>query len=656
MGDDDYIPYQYNQETVAPFNLGESLYTPNPNELFSRSSETNGNLYAKLPSGQYAPALAPGDSDWGTPGKQLTGEYVNYGGRYGTSGPVMIRGGQDQETGVGQYYLGGFSVPNSSAVMRQLGMSPDEYWSKTTPDMRSFFSQYGLSDASKIPTSPEYGAYLPSGLLDAWTSRVQPHHGGFEGWLDKGGGVSAMMGAAFGGAMGGFPSEVPAGPQMSYAPGFDPSVMYRFDPATFTYEAVGSKSAGSAVSPFLAGGSASAPGIFGTGETTGSELADRAIQSGIKGAGQNLLQTGDPKQAAKAALTGGLTNAGQNIITNTPLFPGAGTPAPAAPGIGAQNVDDSDWLSSIPQEPSDFEVTPPPFVPEAPAVNAPQDATFNFPALPRGAENMSVPQPASFGAQGPQMSLMPWAAQSQQAAAPFLATQGGGAPNPLSVSDSADPNAPEVQQGAPVTTGKPSWMAPEKPGNAANVMKMLGLYDPAKGTLGQNVLPLASLGLTAYKQNQQNKQGQTTQEQLNRLSQPAQDASRKLIEEGMAGNVPPAILQQLQTTAQAQKDAIRSRYANMGRDPNNDSAAAAEMAKVDEAMNAQIAQYSSQLLQQGLQAAGVAAGPATAAIQAGVQSDKALQDSMTNAMQQMMLLRQLQQQGNQQGAPAPAAP
>ena len=207
------------------------------------------------------------------------------------------------------------------------------------------------------------------------------------------------------------------------------------------------------------------------------------------------------------------------------------------------------------------------------------------------------------------------------------------------------PFMPPTPTGTPVGgTGAGTPDAPTRPDTPGYAQKAID-------AVTKNPLGAAGLGLTAYRAIQQKNQGAAAADQLNKNAAPTADASKELIRQGMAGEVPPAILQQFQKSADQQKEAICSRYAQMGRDPNSDSSAAAEMAKVDEARDAQIANYASQLLNQGLTAAGIANAPQTAAVTAGVNQDKALSESMSSALQNYMMLQALQ--GRQSGGATP---
>lgn len=212
---------------------------------------------------------------------------------------------------------------------------------------------------------------------------------------------------------------------------------------------------------------------------------------------------------------------------------------------------------------------------------------------------------------------------------------GGGSGLPIGgdASGIVDPNDPDkllkTGQAASAGAGTPTAAQPS-------------FIQKAVDSVTKNPLQAAALAANAVKQYQTNKNGQSAQDQLKTLSAPARAASEQLINQGMAGTVPAPIMQQFQTTFNNTKAAIESRYANMGRDPNNDSSAQAEIKQAKDQMDAQVANYASTLLNQGLSAAGVANGPATAAINAGVAQDKELGNAMSQSLQQMAMLQAMQ--------------
>lgn len=210
-----------------------------------------------------------------------------------------------------------------------------------------------------------------------------------------------------------------------------------------------------------------------------------------------------------------------------------------------------------------------------------------------------------------------------------------------------DPDDPDKllrqqQQVAPVTTPAGAAPAAGKGAAAGAGGADKSFIQKAIDSVTKNPMQAASLGANIYAQSQASKNGKSAQDQLTKLSEPARNASTSLIAQGMSGNVPAPIMQQFQTTLQNTISAINSRYVNMGRDPNNDSSAQAEIKQAKDQMDAQVANYASTLLQQGLSAAGVANGPATAAINAGVAQDKELSNAMAQSLQQMAMLQAMQ--------------
>lgn len=143
--------------------------------------------------------------------------------------------------------------------------------------------------------------------------------------------------------------------------------------------------------------------------------------------------------------------------------------------------------------------------------------------------------------------------------------------------------------------------------------------------IGKNAVSLVGSAYNAYKQKQATS---SLQKQEQAAAQPITDASKSLIAQGESGQVPAAIMQEFQTTRDQTVAAIKQRYANMGRDPNNDSAAAAEIANANNAMNAGVANYSQQILTEGLDAAGIATNAGIEAAKAGAASDDAYQKAL----------------------------
>jgi hypothetical protein len=622
MGED-FVPYDYNTTPAQGWSVGEEQAAPS--EFFYKPTEDTGALYFKDQSGAFAPAMGLPEGET-RDSKQLIGDLANYGNRFGSSGPQVTGGEFDYDTGSNRKYsLTNFQPKDQSWSARQLGSTGESWYNSLAPDQKSFLSERGLVDFKQIPTSNEYGAYLPSQLIDAMTNATRKSGGdAFTRWADAGGGVNAMMGAFLGGALGGFPGGGEfSGYGMSQAPSTNAftgqftggmSVPAEFLPGNPMFQ-----------SPFVQGVSTGAGGVFNTGQGTGTNFLDRGIESGIKSGVQTGLRGGSAEDALKSGLKGAATAGAQDIITTTPILPAKGTSvsAPIAGGTMANdysNIFDYDSRDTTP----------------ALDLNAKDAAVpaFDFSNAPMSFMNNTVDPQTLQPIAGAPMSTTP--ALQNQATDQFT----GSAPLALQTAGGGGFGAPDEQTGAPVVD-KSRAAAPQPQGLnvAERALKTLGVYDPTKGTIGANALPLASLAIGQYNLS---RNGKSTQDQLTKIADPARRASEQLINQGLAGQVPAPILQQFNDTFNQQKSAIEARYANMGRDPNNDSSAQREISDLAAKRDANIANYASQLLSQGLAAAGVAAGPATAAVQAGVQQDQQLSSAMGNTMQQLAMLQALQ--------------
>ena len=159
------------------------------------------------------------------------------------------------------------------------------------------------------------------------------------------------------------------------------------------------------------------------------------------------------------------------------------------------------------------------------------------------------------------------------------------------------------------------------------------------GGLGSNALPAAALGLSQYRAN---KTGQALQDQLKAASAQVQPVASSLINQYETGQINPAQEKQITDLTNNTKARIKQRYAQMGRDPNTDSAAQSELAKADADAVAMRDAAQQGILTQGLQAAGLAQGPATSAVMAGYQSDLQQQQAMQNFMNTLALMQSKQ--------------
>ena len=171
--------------------------------------------------------------------------------------------------------------------------------------------------------------------------------------------------------------------------------------------------------------------------------------------------------------------------------------------------------------------------------------------------------------------------------------------------------------------------------DATKALEYLGLTKPGGG-LGSNALPAAALGLSQYRAN---KMGQSLQDQLRAASAQVQPVASGLINQYETGQINPAQEKQITDLTNNTKARIKQRYAQMGRDPNTDSAAQSELAKADADAVAMRDAAQQGILTQGLKAAGLAQGPATSAVMAGYQSDLQQQQAMQNFMNTLALMQ-----------------
>ena len=171
--------------------------------------------------------------------------------------------------------------------------------------------------------------------------------------------------------------------------------------------------------------------------------------------------------------------------------------------------------------------------------------------------------------------------------------------------------------------------------DATKALEYLGLTKPGGG-LGSNALPAAALGLSQYRAN---KTGQALQDQLKAASAQVQPVASSLINQYETGQINPAQEKQITDLTNNTKARIKQRYAQMGRDPNTDSAAQSELAKADADAVAMRDAAQQGILTQGLQAAGLAQGPATSAVMAGYQSDLQQHQAMQNFMNTLALMQ-----------------
>lgn len=218
-------------------------------------------------------------------------------------------------------------------------------------------------------------------------------------------------------------------------------------------------------------------------------------------------------------------------------------------------------------------------------------------------------------------------------------------------------NAPSVAPGAgsmdyalttPGSTGQGLQLTSQTgltaPANALTTTPSVpGTFDKAISAITNNPLTAASLGMTGLSAYQGKQAAKALQNSLQQAGAQTSNTAQQLLNQYQTGTINPAQDKQITDWTNNQIAQIKQRYASMGRDPNTDSAAQAEMANAQAQGVAMRDQALQGVLTQGLNAAGIAAGPTTQAIMAGYNANTTAQNSMAQAMQTLAMLQALQQ-------------
>ena len=176
--------------------------------------------------------------------------------------------------------------------------------------------------------------------------------------------------------------------------------------------------------------------------------------------------------------------------------------------------------------------------------------------------------------------------------------------------------------------------AAEAPSTVDKALRYLGVTSPTG--VGPTAVPLAALGISQYRAN---KQAQAIKDQLAAASAQTKGVATSLLDKYQTGTIDANQQKQIDDLTNNTKARIKQRYAQMGRDPNTDSAAQSELAKADADAVAMQDAAKQGILTQGLNAAGLAQGPATSAVMAGYQSDLQQQQAMQNFMNTLALMQ-----------------
>lgn len=226
------------------------------------------------------------------------------------------------------------------------------------------------------------------------------------------------------------------------------------------------------------------------------------------------------------------------------------------------------------------------------------------------------------------------------------------APGPTPIANATGPavsGAPVGGGGAGVPGGAmPGVPAPvtdlSVPASAADKARLAttSLADKAINAVTKNPLTAGALGLNLFAQANSRKQGKQLDQQLKAAGAPATAVGNQFLAQGASGKPSASSAYDIDKWAADTSAAIKQRYANMGRDASNDSAAAKELADVQAKAVAMRDAAAQGLVSQGLQAAQVGMGPTTQAALAAAQQDKDLASSMASTLNSLAMLQALQ--------------
>lgn len=233
-------------------------------------------------------------------------------------------------------------------------------------------------------------------------------------------------------------------------------------------------------------------------------------------------------------------------------------------------------------------------------------------------------------------------------AAPSSVVPGGGGPTggEIPAGSSGSPGVPDPTEEAKRRLGQTT---------AGAAKAAPSIYQRAIDALTKNPLAAAGLGLNVASQVMNRNKGKDLASQIKAAGAPSAAAAGSLIDKGLSGTPSPASAFEIDKWANNSIEAIKQRYANMGRDAGNDSAAAREIADVKAQQVAMRDKAANDLLAMGLNAQGLAQGPQIQAALAAAQQDKDLAASMGNMLQSMAMLEALSSRGAG-AAPATATP
>lgn len=165
--------------------------------------------------------------------------------------------------------------------------------------------------------------------------------------------------------------------------------------------------------------------------------------------------------------------------------------------------------------------------------------------------------------------------------------------------------------------------------------------DKLIGSIKNNPLTAAGLGLNVASQLNNNKKSNSLSDQLKATGAPALTAGNDLISQYESGQIPSSTAFDIQKWQDQQIAAARQRYHAMG----DSTALANTEAQIRAQAQAMTDTARQGLLTSGLQALQVGQGPIASAAQAQAQQDSALSSSMGSALNSLLLLQALSKGG-----------
>lgn len=373
---------------------------------------------------------------------------------------------------------------------------------------------------------------------------------------------------------------------------------------------------------------------------TGAEAAPVA-EAVAKGAGEAALGAGAGEAAFGAGageLAGGLAG---------------GLAAPETTAAFLSGVPEAVAGTQLPVGGALLDITAPGAVETAAAAGAALGPGSGTPSiLPGAAEAGAGAVPGGGAAPGvPEAPVTP--APKPAPIGPQTAI-GTPAPGPTPVSSATSPTVSGATVGGGSGPGIPGGGTPgvpapvtdlSVPASAADKTRLAGttsIADKAIKAVTSNPLTAGALGMNALAQVNAQKQGKTLAGQMKAAAKPASSVADKFLAEGLSGKPSASTAYEIDQWVNNQSASIKQRYANMGRDPNNDSAAAKELSDINAKAVAMKDAAAQGLVTQGLNAANIAQGPTTQAALAAAQQDKDLAASMGATLQSLALLQAIQ--------------